>query len=327
MATKTYLDTAGLRALWGIINTRDTATQTKIATLIGNVSGDNEKSVREISAEEVAKIVAGADENYDTLKEIADWIKDDTTDAARMVSDINSLKTTVGDSTSGLVKDVDDLQGTVGDSTSGLVKDVNDLKTAVGDSNSGLVKQVADLEAASEDYLTEEDLGNDGTGQGATRSGIKGDIEDLKDDVNALETTVGDSNSGLVKDIADINTEIGGDANYNGATGVNPTAPGSGIKGRISVLEHGLGQVTDAVLPIANTLTVVKGALGTQDDLNSATYTGANAQNTKTAFARIKALEEINASADTIEAIPTAASDPATGDSVAEICVFTYGQS
>lgn len=327
MATKTYLDTAGLRALWGIINTRDTATQTKIATLIGNVTGDDAKSVRTISAEEVAKVVAGADAGYDTLKEIADWIMNDTTGAASMANDINSLKTTVGDSTNGLVKDVDDLQGTVGDSTSGLVKDVNDLKNTVGDSTSGLVKQVADLETASGDYLTEEDLGNDGTGQGATRSGIKGDIEDLKDDVNALETTVGDSNSGLVKDVADINTAIGGDANYADATDVNPTAPGTGIKGRISVLEHGLGQVTSAVFPIVNTLTDVKGALGTQDDTNSATYTGANATNTKTAFARIKALEEANANADTIEAIPTTASSPATGDSIAEICVFTYGQS
>lgn len=65
----------------------------KVTTLIGNVSGDDAKSVRVISAEEVAKIVAGADASYDTLKEIADWILSDTTGAAKMASDISALKT------------------------------------------------------------------------------------------------------------------------------------------------------------------------------------------------------------------------------------------
>ena len=69
------------------------AEQTSIDTLIGNVSGDNAKSVRTISAEEVAKIVAGADQSYDTLKEIADWIMSDTTGAAAMANDISALKT------------------------------------------------------------------------------------------------------------------------------------------------------------------------------------------------------------------------------------------
>lgn len=64
-----------------------------VATLIGNEAGDDTKSVRAISAEEVAKIVAGADQNYDTLKEIADWIMNDTTGAAKMASDISALKT------------------------------------------------------------------------------------------------------------------------------------------------------------------------------------------------------------------------------------------
>lgn len=46
----------------------------RIDTLIGAVEGDDAKSVRGIASEEVAKIVANADADYDTLKEIADWI-------------------------------------------------------------------------------------------------------------------------------------------------------------------------------------------------------------------------------------------------------------
>ena len=69
------------------------AYETKVDTLIGNVTGDDAKSARTMAAEEVAKVVAGADTSYDTLKEIADWIQNDTTGAAKMANDITALKT------------------------------------------------------------------------------------------------------------------------------------------------------------------------------------------------------------------------------------------
>lgn len=72
-----------------------------VTTLVGEDTG---KSVRAISSEEVAKIVAGADENYNTLKEIADWIMSDSTGAAKMANDITRLDTIldgIGDTASG----------------------------------------------------------------------------------------------------------------------------------------------------------------------------------------------------------------------------------
>lgn len=65
---------------------------TKVETLVGE---DVDKSVRAISAEEVAKIVADAPEDYDTLKEIAEYIASDKTGAATMSNDIAALKTKV----------------------------------------------------------------------------------------------------------------------------------------------------------------------------------------------------------------------------------------
>ncbi len=59
-----------------------------VTTLIG---ADTGKSARAISAEEVAKVVAGAPASYDTLKEIAAWITNDTTGAAKMANDISRL--------------------------------------------------------------------------------------------------------------------------------------------------------------------------------------------------------------------------------------------
>ena len=64
----------------------------KVTTLIGS---DVSKSARAIAAEEVAKIVAGAGASYDTLKEIADWISNHTTDAAAMNSAILALQAIV----------------------------------------------------------------------------------------------------------------------------------------------------------------------------------------------------------------------------------------
>ena len=67
----------------------------KVTTLVGSVEGDDAKSARTIASEEVAKIVAGADTAYDTLKEISDWISSHKTDATAMNSAIIALENIV----------------------------------------------------------------------------------------------------------------------------------------------------------------------------------------------------------------------------------------
>ena len=68
---------------------RVTTVEGKVTTLIGE---DASKSARTIASEEVAKIVAGADTAYDTLKEIADWISSHKSDATAMNSAIVALE-------------------------------------------------------------------------------------------------------------------------------------------------------------------------------------------------------------------------------------------
>lgn len=80
-AAATYDDTA--------LKNRVTTVESKVTTLIGS---DASKSARTIASEEVAKIVAGADTAYDTLKEIADWIASHKTDATAMNSAITTLE-------------------------------------------------------------------------------------------------------------------------------------------------------------------------------------------------------------------------------------------
>lgn len=83
-AAATYDDTA--------LTGRVTTVEGKVTTLIGE---DASKSARTIASEEVAKIVAGADASYDTLKEIADWISSHKTDATAMNSAIVALEAIV----------------------------------------------------------------------------------------------------------------------------------------------------------------------------------------------------------------------------------------
>ena len=95
-----------------------TTLQGKVTTLIGS---DASKSARTIAAEETAKIVAGANTSYDTLKEIADWITSDTTGAAAMNSQIQTNKTDIA----GLTETIEEI--TRGDRNVGVAEDANAL--------------------------------------------------------------------------------------------------------------------------------------------------------------------------------------------------------
>ena len=97
-----------------------------ISTLVGE---DTDMSVREIAAEETAKIVAGADEKYDTLKEIADFIMGDETGAAKMANDI--------------AKNAEDIDA--------LEEDVADHETRLGAAEAAIAANTAAIESNDDD--------------------------------------------------------------------------------------------------------------------------------------------------------------------------------
>lgn len=59
------------------------------------IEGEGEGSIKKAAADAVAAVVAGADSDFDTLKEVADWIMSDTTGAAKLQTDVAGLKTDV----------------------------------------------------------------------------------------------------------------------------------------------------------------------------------------------------------------------------------------
>lgn len=103
---KYYLDEAGLRALWKKLDDRDKEVvkkildnKTAIDLLNATAPDDNqaplgsvERTVSDKVAEEIAKVVANAPEDFDTLKEIADWISTHSDSATAMNSAIQANK-------------------------------------------------------------------------------------------------------------------------------------------------------------------------------------------------------------------------------------------
>lgn len=93
----TYDDTE-LRGLISANTAAHEANATAIATLndTADTVGSVANTATTVAATKVAEIVAGADASFDTLKEIADWILNDTTGAAHMANNIANLQNLVG---------------------------------------------------------------------------------------------------------------------------------------------------------------------------------------------------------------------------------------
>lgn len=93
----TYDDTE-LRGLISANTSAHEVNAAAIATLNGTAetAGSVAHTATSVAATKVAEIVAGADASFDTLKEIADWILNDTTGAAHMANSIANLQTLVG---------------------------------------------------------------------------------------------------------------------------------------------------------------------------------------------------------------------------------------
>ena len=87
-----------------------------VKTLIENPPID-EETVRRLAQEEasnevskgIALVINNAPDSFDTLKEVADWIQNDETNAAQMVTDIETLKTDVNVLTKDVAKVSEDV--------------------------------------------------------------------------------------------------------------------------------------------------------------------------------------------------------------------------
>ena len=133
----------------------------RLDTVVGKIdiiNGEGEGSIKKAATDAVAKVVAGAPESFDTLKEVADWIANDTTGAAQMQSDI------------AILKGGKDVEGSVANS---IDKAVNALDATVGTTTIGEGNHVAVEVVQTDGKLTGLTVKENDIASAATLAGVK----------------------------------------------------------------------------------------------------------------------------------------------------------
>lgn len=167
---KYYLNEVGLRALWKKLDDRDKEVvkkildnKTAIDLLNATATIDNqaplgsvERTVGDKVAEEIAKIVANAPADFDTLKEIADWISTHSDSAASMNSAIqenrdavSSLKTLLGVDSSTNLWTSSELTGIKAD-VAQAKEDITTLTTTVSSNTDNIATHSSDIATMKE---------------------------------------------------------------------------------------------------------------------------------------------------------------------------------
>lgn len=129
---------------------------TALAALSGRLDDlyddtNNTNSIRNIAQAEVATIVGAAPEDFDTLKEIADWISrhEDVSD----ISKFDARVTTVENTLFGTEEKRDDSDNVIEAATPGLVSIVSNLNDLINNEDTGLISRVETIEKTIDESL------------------------------------------------------------------------------------------------------------------------------------------------------------------------------
>ena len=172
------------------------ANQAAIATL----NGSGEGSVSAQVAAGIAEVVNNAPEDFDTLKEVADWIASDTTNAAQMQADVAKLKTDVADHETRLTTaegEIDTLQSEMDAVEAKATKNESDITTNAGN----ISKNAEDIAKNA------QAISNNATAISTEKTRAEGAEKGLSDRLAIVEEMAGvgeDGNTGsIAQQIAD----------------------------------------------------------------------------------------------------------------------------
>lgn len=171
-----YLKTADKTEINGTISTLEGRVKTN-EDAITVINGEGEGSIKKAAADAVAEVVAGADEDFDTLKEVADWIASDTTGAAKMQADLAKLQ---GDAT---------VEGSVAKQ----VKDAVDAEAAIAraaeEANAAAIAtEKGRVDAIAADYL-----------KAADKTELQGNIDAVRADLGTTADTANANGSAFAR--------------------------------------------------------------------------------------------------------------------------------
>lgn len=98
---------------------------------IDSIEIPSDDHIRDIAAQEVSSLVSSADSMYQALQELADWVENDTTGSAALISDVADLKDRVADAET----DIDNLKDAV-TAMSGQTPEIDETKILEVSANS-----------------------------------------------------------------------------------------------------------------------------------------------------------------------------------------------
>ena len=163
------------------------AAKDAVDTLVGEGEGSVKKIAETAAAEAVAAVVAGAESDFDTLKEVADWIASDKEGSAALQATVSSHT----ESITTINADLDALEAKVDEDIANLSNHMADAANALGEIN-------ADLDAL--EAKVDEDIANLSTHM-ADAAAALGEVDRRLGELEAFEET---HESIAVKDIENL---------------------------------------------------------------------------------------------------------------------------
>lgn len=217
-----------------------------LKTLNGEGSGSVAEIAKTAAADAISEMLADADTDFDTLKEMSDYLKSDKENAAQISNDINALKQEVGlNEDSSLADRVEQLETTVGSSESSdslagrldvledqiksipengeanLVNDVTINETSIVENK---VAKIVIVQPTGDGHLTIN--GTDYTIANLGNYVLKETFDPISAKVSELETTIAnlqDADGTLDRKITDLSTTVSNNYTYlnSGLNSVN----------------------------------------------------------------------------------------------------------
>ena len=205
---------------------------------IEKLNGEGEGSVKKAVADAVAGVVASAPEDFDTLKEVADWIASDTTGAAKMQADIARLD------------GADTVDGSVKKQIKDAVAAEAEIARAAEKANSDAIAvEKGRVDGIVADYL-----------KAADKSELQGSIDGLRTDLGNKADTANSEGSAFARiakvaeDLAVLQGEGGSVASQiNAAISTYDTATVQPLAGKVTANEQKLAGISEG----ANKTTMV----------------------------------------------------------------------
>ena len=224
-----YLKGADKTELQGNIDTLEGRVEANEGA-IEVLNGEGDGSVKKQVADAVAGVIASAPEDFDTLKEVADWIASDTTGAAKMQADIARLDgaDTVEGSVKKQIKDAVAAEAAI--ARAAEKQNADDIDAAEGR-----------IKAIEDDYL-----------KGADKTELQGGIDGLRTDLGQKGDAANSAGSAFAR-IAQVAADLsalqgdGGSvaSQIDSKISAYDTATVQPLAGRVSANETKLSGISD----------------------------------------------------------------------------------